>query len=88
MSTQAHPTMFNPFDGILLATGTAISTTFALAVGDSPVLTAIAGASVTGVFLVAAKAVELWWKARTDTRVRELEQQLRDIKTLSIDKPR
>lgn len=79
MSTQAHPTMFNPFDGVLMVTGTAISTTFALAIGSSPVLVAIAGAAVTGIFVLLAKCIELWWKGRTDNRVRQLERQLTQL---------
>lgn len=76
MSTQAHSTMFNPFDGLLLASSMAVSATYAVVGAGSSLVASVCAAAVTGVFVLIAKGIELWWKSRTDNRVRELEQQL------------
>lgn len=86
--------MFQPFDGALLASGTVLSASYGMISGHSPVLATVAGAAVTGFFVLVAKGVELWWKARTDRRVAELENQLayaqglRDLAKAEAQQPR
>lgn len=75
MTSHTHP-MFNPFDGTLFIAGTVVSFSFGIFTGNSPVLAAIAGATVTGIFLVIAKGIELYVKSRTDKRIAELEAKL------------
>jgi hypothetical protein len=64
--------MFNPFDGATFLTGTVIMSVLGIISGSSPVLATIAGATVTGIFVLIAKALELAWKSRADKRVDEL----------------
>lgn len=71
--------MFNPFDGALFASGTAVSLGLALATAGNPVLATIAGAAVTGIFVLIAKLIELWWKDRKDQRVAELEREVQRL---------
>lgn len=80
MSTQAQPTMFNPFDGILLASGSGVFATFMLALNSSPVLAAV----ITGSFMLVGKLIELWWKSRTDKRIADLKRQLRAAESESV----
>lgn len=84
MTTRTTPLMFNPFDGALFASGTAVSLGLALATAGNPVLATIAGAAVTGIFVLIAKLIELWWKDRKDQRIAELERQLRDTPVVYV----
>jgi len=68
--------MFNPFDGATFLTGTFLMSAFGIINGSSPVLATAVGALITGIFVVLAKGLELWWKSRTDKRIAELETQL------------
>lgn len=72
--TTRETLMLNPFDGLLLASGSGVFATFLLALGSSPVLAAV----ITGSFMLLGKLIEIWWKNRTDRRVRELRRQLRE----------
>lgn len=75
--------MFNPFDGILLASGSGVFATFLLALNSSPVLAAV----ITGSFMLVGKLIELWWKSRTDKRIAELKQLVRDREQQLRDTP-
>lgn len=63
-SSQVTTHMFNPFDGATFLTGTFVWTFAGAINGNSPVLAAFVGALVTGIFVLLAKALELWWKSR------------------------
>jgi hypothetical protein len=56
--------MFNPFDGVTFATGTVLMSALGIINGNSPVLATAVGATVTGLFVLLAKVLELWWKDR------------------------
>jgi hypothetical protein len=58
--------MFNPFDGATFATGTVLMSAFGIINGSSPVLATAVGALITGVFVLLAKVLELWWKSRSE----------------------
>lgn len=60
--------MFNPFDGVTFATGTVLMSAFGVLNGNSPVLATAVGAVITGIFVLLAKVVELWWKSRSDNQ--------------------
>jgi hypothetical protein len=73
--------MFNPFDGLLMATGSGVFAAFLLALGSSPVLAAV----ITGMFMLAGKLIEIYVKGRRDKRaqrdaqrIAQLERQLSD----------
>ena len=67
-SSQVNLTMFNPFDGATFATGTVLMSAFGIINGGSPVLATAVGAIITGVFVLLAKVLELWWKSRSENR--------------------
>jgi hypothetical protein len=77
--------MFNPqrliADGILIAAGATIGT-----VVSPSVFTTIAGAAVSGIFICLAKGLELYIRAYTDKRVKELERQLRSANCPAVTK--
>ena len=60
--------MFNPFDGATFLTGTFLWSFAGFINGQSPVLAAFVGALVTGIFVLLAKALELWWKSRSEKK--------------------
>ena len=60
--------MFNPFDGATFLTGTFIWSAFGIVNGNNPVLATAVGAFITGIFVLAAKGLELWWKSRQEQR--------------------
>ena len=59
--------MFNPVDGATFLACTFLWSFGGLITGNSPVLAAFVGAVVTGVFVVLAKLLELWWKDRKES---------------------
>ena len=63
MTSPTH-TMFNPFDGATFLVGTSLWSAFGLITGNSPVLATAVGAFITGMFVLLAKVLELWWKSR------------------------
>ena len=64
--SQVTTHMFNPFDGATFVSGTLIMSAFGIISGNSPVLATAVGAVITGLFVLAAKALELWWKSRQE----------------------
>ena len=62
--SQVTTHMFNPFDGATFLTGTVLMSAFGIITGNSPVLATAVGAIITGVFVLLAKMLELWWKDR------------------------
>ena len=60
--------MFNPFDGATFLTGTFFMSAFGIVSGGNPILATAVGAFITGVFVLLAKALELWWKSRQENR--------------------
>jgi hypothetical protein len=60
--------MFNPFDGATFLTGTFIWSALGIITGNSPVLATAVGALITGVFVLLAKVLELWWKSRAEKK--------------------
>ena len=64
--SQVTTHMFNPFDGATFVSGTLIMSAFGIISGNSPVLATAVGAVITGFFVLAAKALELWWKSRQE----------------------
>lgn len=67
-SSQVTTNMFNPFDGATFLTGTFLWSAFGIVNGNSPVLTTAVGAFITGIFVLLAKGLELWWKSRNEKR--------------------
>ena len=65
-SSQVTTHMFNPFDGATFLTGTFLWSAFGIVNGSNPVLATAVGAVITGLFVLAAKALELWWKSRQE----------------------
>jgi len=72
--SQVTTHMFNPFDGALFASGTALSIVIGLVSGNSPVAATAVGALITGLFLLIAKGIELYVKARMDKRIARLKE--------------
>ena len=64
--------MFNPFDGATFLTGTVLMSALVIINGSSPVLATAVGALITGLFVLIAKLVELWWKSRSDDEKAQL----------------
>jgi hypothetical protein len=58
--------MFNPFDGATFLVGTFLWSAAGIITGNSPVLATAVGAFITGMFVLAAKVLELWWKSRQE----------------------
>ena len=64
--SQVTTHMFNPFDGVTFLTGTFLWSAAGILTGNSPVLATAVGAFITGLFVLAAKVIELWWKSRQE----------------------
>ena len=64
--SQVTTHMFNPFDGATFVSGTLIMSAFGIITGNSPVLATAVGALITGMFVLLAKVLELWWKSRQE----------------------
>jgi hypothetical protein len=64
MNTHGNLTMFNPFDGASFIVGTFLWLAAGTIAFNSPVLATAVGAVITGIFVLAAKVIELWWKSR------------------------
>ena len=66
MNTSQTHIMFNPFDGATFLAGTFLWSAYGLITGNSPVLATAVGAFITGLFVLLAKVLELWWKSRSE----------------------
>ena len=64
--SQVTTHMFNPFDGATFVSGTVLMSALGIITGNSPVLATAVGALITGMFVLLAKALELWWKSRQE----------------------
>jgi hypothetical protein len=68
MNHQGNLTMLNPFDAASFIVGTFLMSAVGIITGNSPVLATALGAFITGLFVLLAKALELWWKSRSEKR--------------------
>ena len=66
--------MFNPFDGANYLTGTVLLSALGIIAGNPPLVALIAAPIITGLFMLACKLVEIYFRSRTDKRIAQLRE--------------